>query len=76
MTPEEKEFLLSCEFGIAVEVDGVLEEVVLIPHLPTSCDYKAILLEAKMGYTGDITLREAMDFEVDIIKKDLIGDYE
>jgi hypothetical protein len=74
MTPEEKEFLLSCEFGIAVEVDGVLEEVVLVPNLPTPFDYRAILLEAKMGYTGDITLREAMDFEVDIIKRDLGGE--
>lgn len=76
MTPEEKEFLLSCEFGVAVEVDGVLEEIVLVPNLPTPLDYRDILLEAKMGYKGNIILREAMDFEVAIIKRDLSGDNE
>ncbi len=71
MTPEVKEFLLGCDYGIAVEVDGELQEVVLFPEPPSLVDFTDIYAESMVEYRGKkIYVREAMDFEVSSIKKD------
>ncbi len=78
MTTEEFEFLMSCDYGLAVDVDGELEEVVLFAELPNEHDVLETVIESQEEYGMDVNVfvRAATRTEVEVIKKGIKNGYK